>query len=106
MHGLDLSRFDRRENQNMREVFGIKPDDHVIGMIARFRSIEGQRFSWSRQTDRCAIPKVKVLLVAGRSDGGKRHPADEKARIEPWLFSQDTNGGLFDTLACMDILSS
>ncbi len=104
---LDLGRFHlRREFKNMREVFGINPDDHVIGMIARFQKYrKTEVFLEAVRRIAREFPKVKVLLV-GRSGQMEESVIEPMKRlgIEPWvILAGYRTEDYIDTLACMDI---
>ncbi|NWG01487.1 MAG: glycosyltransferase family 4 protein [Syntrophaceae bacterium] len=104
---LDLKRYHpRREFKDMRAFFGIKSDEIVIGMIARYQKY--------RRTDVFLkavkiivreFPNIKVLLV-GRSSQIEQSVIQpiQQFGIERWvvLGGYQTNDYL-DTLACMDI---
>ena len=107
MPALSLDRYHpEREFKNMRAIFGIKPDEIVIGMIARFQKYRRSEFFLEAVPSIIKeFPKVKVLLV-GRSSQMEESVIRPMKRlgIEPWVIL----GGYqtehyIDTLACMDI---
>jgi glycosyltransferase involved in cell wall biosynthesis len=104
---LDLSRYDpQKEYKDMRTLFGIKPGEVVIGMIARFQKYRRTAvFLEAVRTIAKEFPNIKVLLV-GRSSQIEEsvvRPMKELG-VEPWVVlagyrTQD----YLDTLASMDI---
>jgi glycosyltransferase involved in cell wall biosynthesis len=104
---LDLSRYDpQKEYRDMRTLFGIKPGEVVIGMIARFQKYRRTAvFLEAVRTIAKEFPNIKVLLV-GRSSQIEEsvvRPMKELG-VEPWVVlagyrTQD----YLDTLASMDI---
>jgi glycosyltransferase involved in cell wall biosynthesis len=104
---LDLSRYDpQKEYKDMRTLFGIKPGEVVIGMIARFQKYRRTAvFLEAVRTIAKEFPNIKVLLV-GRSSQIEEsvvRPMKELG-VEPWVVlagyrTQD----YLDTLAAMDI---
>ncbi len=104
---LDLDRY-RPENEfkDMKSVFGIKKDEIVIGMVARFQKYRRTEvFLEAVKNIVLEYPKIKVLLV-GRSSQMEESVIKpmKKLGIEPWvvLGGYQTDHYL-DTLACMDI---
>jgi glycosyltransferase involved in cell wall biosynthesis len=104
---LDLNRYDpQRKFKDMRTLFGIRSDEIVIGMIARYQKYRRTDvFLEAVKTIVREFSNVKVLLV-GRSSQMEQsviHPM-KKLGIEKWvvLGGYQTNDYL-DTLACMDI---
>jgi glycosyltransferase involved in cell wall biosynthesis len=107
MPALNLDRYHpERKYKNMKAVFGIQPDEIVIGMIARFQKYRRTEVFLE------AIPsivkefaRVKILLV-GRSSQMEESVIKpiKKLGIEPWvvLGGYQTHDYI-DTLACMDI---
>jgi glycosyltransferase involved in cell wall biosynthesis len=104
---LDLSRFDPgRDYKDMRAVFGIRADETVIGMVARFQKyrrtdvfLEAVRFI-SRE-----FPRVRLLLI-GRSSQMEESVVQPMRRlgVEPWVtLGGYQTGDYVDTLACMDL---
>ena len=87
MPALDLDRFKRRtEFRNMREIFGIKPADIIIGMVARFQKYRRTRvFLEAVKTIAKDFANVKVLLV-GRSTQMKESVPQqmEQLAVEPY----------------------
>jgi glycosyltransferase involved in cell wall biosynthesis len=104
---LDLERYNsNRTYKNMRTVFGIGPDEVVIGMVARFQKYRRTEvFLEAVQVIAKEFPKFKVLLI-GRSSQMEESVIQPMKRlgIEPWvaLGGYQTDHYL-DTLACMDI---
>jgi glycosyltransferase involved in cell wall biosynthesis len=104
---LDLERYDPKGDfKDMRTLFGIKPGEIVIGMIARYQKYRRTDvFLEAVKTIAREFPNVKVLLV-GRSSQIEQsviHPMKQLG-IEKWvvLGGYQTKDYL-DTLACMDI---
>jgi len=104
---LDLDRYDsKKEFKNMRAVFGIGPEDPVIGMIARFQKYRRTEvFLQAVKTIAKEFPNIKVLLV-GRSSQIQESVIKpmKQLGVEKWviLVGYRTDDYL-DTLACMDI---
>ena len=104
---LDLKRYDPQGNfKDMKPVFGIGPEDRVIGMVARYQRYRRTAvFLEAVQTIAREFPKVKILLV-GRSSQMEESVIKPMKRlgVEPWvvLGGYQTQDYL-DTLACMDI---
>jgi glycosyltransferase involved in cell wall biosynthesis len=104
---LDLNRYDpQRRFKDMKSLFGIGPEDIVIGMVARFQQYRRTAvFLEAVKTIALEFPKVKVLLV-GRSSQMEESVIKPMKRlgVEPWvvLGGYQTHDYL-DTLACMDI---
>jgi glycosyltransferase involved in cell wall biosynthesis len=104
---LDLSRYDpQKDYKDMRTLFGIKPGEVVIGMIARFQKYRRTDvFLEAVRTVAKEFPNIKVLLV-GRSSQIEEsvvRPMKELG-VEPRVVlagyrTQD----YLDTLASMDI---
>ncbi len=104
---LNLERYDpHRTYRDMRKVFGIAPDEIVIGMVARFQKYRRTEvFLKSIKRIVQEYPKIKVLLV-GRSSQMEESVIKpmKKFGVEQWvvLGGYQTEHYL-DTLACMDI---
>jgi glycosyltransferase involved in cell wall biosynthesis len=104
---LDLDRYDpAREFKKMREVFGIEPDEVVIGMVARFQKYRRtDQFLEAVKAVISEFPKVKLLLV-GRSGQMEESVVKPMKRlgIEKWVvLAGYREEDYIDTLACMDI---
>jgi glycosyltransferase involved in cell wall biosynthesis len=104
---LDLSRFDPgRDFKDMRAVFGIRADETVIGMVARFQKYRRTEvFLEAVKLISREFPRVRLLLI-GRSSQMEESVVQPMRRlgVEPWV----TLGGYqtldyIDTLACMDL---
>jgi glycosyltransferase involved in cell wall biosynthesis len=104
---LDLDRYDpKREFKDMKSVFGIRPGEIVIGMIARFQRYRRTAvFLEAVKTIGKEFPNVRVLLV-GRSSQMEQSVIQPMKELDvgKWvvLGGYRTNDYL-DTLACMDI---
>jgi glycosyltransferase involved in cell wall biosynthesis len=104
---LDLDRFNPgKEFKNMRAIFGIRPDEVIIGMIARFQKYRRTEvFLEAVQIIVKEFPHIKVLLV-GRSSQMEESVIKPIKRlgIGKWVVigGYQTDDYL-DTLACMDI---
>ena len=104
---LDLERYHtNRTFKDMRGLFGIAPDEVVIGMVARFQKYRRTDvFLEAVKSMVKEFPKIKVLLV-GRSSQMNESVVEPMKRlgIEPWVIlgGYQTENYL-DTLACMDI---
>jgi len=104
---LDLSRYDpKRKFKEMKTLFGIGPEDIVVGMIARFQKYRRTAvFLEAVKKIAGEFPNVKVLLV-GRSSQMEHSVIQPMKRlgVEKWvvLGGYRTNDYL-DTLACMDL---
>ena len=104
---LDLSRYDsQRKWKDMRTVFGIGPEDVVIGMVARFQKYRRTEvFLEAIKNVVKEFPKLKLLLV-GRSSQIQESVVQpiKKLGIEPWVvLAGYRTEDYLDTLACMDI---
>jgi glycosyltransferase involved in cell wall biosynthesis len=104
---LDLSRYDsQRKWKDMRTVFGIGPEDVVIGMVARFQKYRRTEvFLEAVKSVVREFPKLKLLLV-GRSSQIQESVVQpiKKLAIEPWVvLAGYRTEDYIDTLACMDI---
>jgi glycosyltransferase involved in cell wall biosynthesis len=104
---LDLHRYDpEREFKDMKSVFGIRPGEIVIGMIARFQKYRRTAvFLEAVKTIVREFPKVKVLLV-GRSSQMEESVIKPMKRlgVEKWVvLGGYRTDDYLDTLACMDI---
>ncbi len=104
---LDLERYKPRNNfKDMRGEFGIKKDETVIGMVARFQKY--RRTEVFLEAMKIIIknhPKAKLLLV-GRSSQLNESVIKPMKRlgIEPWVvLGGYRKDDYIDTLACMDI---
>jgi len=104
---LNLERIDsKKEFKDMRAVFGIGPNDIVIGMVARFQKYRRTRFFLEAvRSIAKEFPNVKVLLV-GRS-GQIRESVIKPIKqlgVEKWvILAGYRTDDYLDTLACMDI---
>jgi len=104
---LDLSRYDpKREFKEMRPIFGIGPEEIVIGMIARFQRYRRTAvFLEAVRKITEEFPNVKVLLVgrSGQMEQSVIQPMKQLG-VGKWvvLGGYRTNDYL-DTLASMDI---
>ena len=104
---LNLDRFNpQREFKNMRNIFGIKPTDVIIGMVARFQKYrKTEVFLETVKTIVREFPNIKILLV-GRSSQMKESVIQpiKQLGIEPWVvLGGYRTDDYIDTLACMDI---
>jgi glycosyltransferase involved in cell wall biosynthesis len=104
---LDLSQFDpRRPFKKMRDVFGIGPDETVIGMVARFQKYrKTEVFLEAIRLIVREFPKIKVLLV-GRSSQMEESVVKPMKRlgVEPWvILGGYQTENYFDTLNSMDL---
>lgn len=92
--------------KDMKPVFGIGPDEVVIGMVARFQKYRRTEvFLEAVKSIVKEFPRIKVLLVGRSSQMGESVVEPMKRLgIEPWvvLGGYQTKDYL-DTLACMDI---
>jgi glycosyltransferase involved in cell wall biosynthesis len=104
---LDLNRYDpQKKSKDMRSVFGIRPEEIVIGMVARYQKY--RRTSVFLEAVKIIVREfrnIKVLLVgrSGQMEQSVLQPMKQLG-IENWvvLGGYQTNDYL-DTLACMDI---
>jgi glycosyltransferase involved in cell wall biosynthesis len=104
---LNLEQIDsRKQFRDMRAVFGIRQEDIVIGMIARFQKYRRTRvFLEAVRIIAKEFPNFKILLV-GRSSQMEESVIQPMKRlgIEPWvILGGYRTHDYFDTLACMDI---
>jgi glycosyltransferase involved in cell wall biosynthesis len=104
---LNLERIDsRRQFRDMRAVFGIRQEDIIIGMIARFQKYRRTKvFLEAIRMIAKEFPNFKVLLV-GRSSQMEESVIQPMKRlgVEPWvILGGYRTDDYFDTLACMDI---
>ena len=104
---LDFSRWDRgREFKNMRVVFGIRPDETVIGMVARFQKYrKTEVFLDAVRLIVKEFPKIKVLLI-GRSSQMEESVVKPMKRlgVEPWVVLGGYQTEHYvDTLNSMDL---
>ncbi len=104
---LDLNRYDPQGSfKEMRSLFGIGPEDIVIGMVARFQQYRRTAvFLEAIKTIATQFPNVKVLLV-GRSSQMEESVIKPMKRlgVEPWVvLAGYRTYDYLDTLACMDI---
>jgi glycosyltransferase involved in cell wall biosynthesis len=104
---LDLSRFDpHRTFKKMRDVFGIGPDETVIGMVARFQKY--RKTAVFLEAIRLIVrefPKIKVLLI-GRSSQMEESVVKpmKKLGVEPWvILGGYQTEDYVDTLNSMDL---
>jgi glycosyltransferase involved in cell wall biosynthesis len=107
MPALDLDRYDsKKEFKNMRAVFGIGPNDPVIGMVARFQKYRRTAvFLEAVKIIAKEFSNVKVLLV-GRSSQIEESVIQpmKKLGVEKWvILAGYRTDDYLDTLACMDI---
>ncbi len=104
---LDLDRYQPSGPfKDMRAVFGLKRDEVILGVIARFQKY--------RRTDVLLqalplivkeFPRIKLLLV-GRSSQMNESIIQpmKRLRVEPWvILGGYRTEDYLDTLACMDI---
>lgn len=102
---LDKYRFSKGF-KDMRPVFGIKDDEVIIGMVARFQKYRRTEiFLKAFKSIINEFPKVKLLLV-GRSSQMNESVIKPMKRlgIEPWvILAGYRTDDYLDTLACMDI---
>jgi glycosyltransferase involved in cell wall biosynthesis len=104
---LDFSRFDPgKEFKNMRNVFGVGPDETVIGMVARFQKYRRTEiFLEALGLLVKEFPKIKALLI-GRSSQMEESVVKPMKRlgVEPWVILGGYQTERYvDTLASMDI---
>jgi glycosyltransferase involved in cell wall biosynthesis len=104
---LDLDRYDSKKAfKDMKTVFGIGPNDIVIGMVARFQKYRRTEvFLEAVQTIAKEFPTVKVLLV-GRSGQIQKSVIMpmKQLGVEKWIILAGyRTEDYLDTLACMDI---
>ena len=104
---LDLDRYDSKKAfKDMRTVFGIGPNDIVIGMVARFQKYRRTEvFLEAVQTIAKDFPTVKVLLV-GRSGQIQKSVIKpmKQLGVEKWIILAGyRTEDYLDTLACIDI---
>ena len=104
---LDLGRYDpQRPYKDMRDVFGIRPSDVIIGMVARYQRYRRTEFFLEAvRTVAREFPNIKVLLV-GRSGQMEESVIKPMKRlgVEPWVvLAGYRTDDYLDTLACMDI---
>jgi glycosyltransferase involved in cell wall biosynthesis len=90
----------------MRPLFGIEPDEIVIGMIARFQKYRRTEvFLEAVRSIVKEFPRIKILLV-GRSSQMEESVMKpmKKLEIEKWVVLPGyRREDYIDTLACMDI---
>jgi glycosyltransferase involved in cell wall biosynthesis len=104
---LDLSRYDPKRNfKDMRSVFGIGPEEIVIGMIARFQRYRRTAvFLEAVRKISEEFPNIKVLLV-GRSGQMEQSVIQPMKRlgVEKWVvLGGYRTDDYLDTLASMNI---
>lgn len=104
---LNLEGIDSKKDfKNMRAVFRIRPEELIIGMIARFQKYRRTRvFLEAVKTISKEFPNVKVLLVgrSGQIEESVVQPMKQLG-VEPWvILAGYRTDDYFDTLACMDI---
>jgi glycosyltransferase involved in cell wall biosynthesis len=104
---LNLERIDsRKEFKDMRTVFRIRPEEVVIGIIARFQKY--RRTTVFLEAIKAVVkefPNVKVLLV-GRSSQMEESVIQpmKKLGVDKWvILAGYRTDDYLDTLACMDI---
>jgi glycosyltransferase involved in cell wall biosynthesis len=104
---LDLNRYDPQRNfKDMRSVFGIGPEEIVIGMIARFQRY--RRTGVFLEAVRKIVgefPNVKVLLVgrSGQMEQSVIQPMKQLG-VEKWVvLGGYRTDDYLDTLASMDL---
>lgn len=107
MPALDLSRYDpQKDYKDMRTLFGIKPGEIVIGMIARFQKYRRTDvFLEAIRTVVKEFPNIKVLLV-GRSSQIEEsvvRPMKELGVERRVVLAGYRTQDYLDTLASMDI---
>jgi glycosyltransferase involved in cell wall biosynthesis len=107
MPALNLRQFaPQREFKNMRNIFGIKPTDVIIGMVARFQKYrKTEVFLEAVKAIIREFSNIKVLLV-GRSSQMEESVVQpmKQLGIEPWVvLGGYRTDDYIDTLACMDI---
>ena len=94
MPALDLNRFHpQRKFKDMKALFGIDPDEMIIGMVARFQKYRRTEvFLEAVRSVVKEVPKVKVLLV-GRSSQMEESVLRPMKRLgiekwgDPWRVS-------------------
>jgi glycosyltransferase involved in cell wall biosynthesis len=104
---LNLERIDsRKQFRDMRAVFGIRQEDIIIGMIARFQKYRRTKVLLEAvRIIAKEFPNFKVLLV-GRSSQMEESVIQpmKKLGVEPWvILGGYRTDDYFDSLACMDI---
>jgi len=104
---LNLERIDSRNQfRDMRAVFGIRQEDIIIGMIARFQKYRRTKVLLEAvRMIAKEFPNFKILLV-GRSSQMEESVIQpmKKLGVEPWvILGGYRTDDYFDTLACMDI---
>ncbi len=104
---LDLARFDpHRAVKDMRRVFGIRPEETVIGMVARFQKYRRTEvFLEATREIVKEFPSIKVLLI-GRSSQMEESVVQPVKRLglDPWVvLGGYQTDDYVDTLACMDL---
>jgi glycosyltransferase involved in cell wall biosynthesis len=107
MPALDLERYDSKKGfKDMRGVFGIGPEEPVIGMIARFQKYRRTKvFLEAINIFVNEFPNIKVLLV-GRSSQMAESVIQpmKQLGVEKWvILAGYRTDDYLDTLACMDI---
>jgi len=104
---LDLSRYDPKgQFKDMKALFGIGPEEIVIGMIARYQKYRRTAvFLEAVKTIAKEFQKVKVLLVgrSGQMEQSVIQPMKQLG-VERWVvLAGYRTDDYLDTLACMDI---
>lgn len=104
---LNLERIDsRKQFRDMRAAFGIRQEDIIIGMIARFQKYRRTKVLLEAvRMIAKEFPNFKILLV-GRSSQMEESVIQPMKRlgVEPWvILGGYRTDDYFDTLACMDI---
>jgi glycosyltransferase involved in cell wall biosynthesis len=107
MPALDLERYDSKKGfKDMRGVFGIGPEEPVIGMIARFQKYRRTKvFLEAINIFVNEFPNIKVLLVGRSSQMAESVIQPMKhLGVEKWvILAGYRTDDYLDTLACMDI---
>ncbi|MGB9629803.1 MAG: glycosyltransferase family 4 protein, partial [Thermodesulfobacteriota bacterium] len=106
---LELERYQPSGRfKDMRKVFGIKEDEVIVGMIARFQKYRRTEvFLQALPLIVKEFPRVKLLLV-GRSSQMRESVIQPMKRlgVEPWVvLGGYRTEDYLDTLACMDIFA-
>ncbi|MGD0915460.1 MAG: glycosyltransferase family 4 protein [Thermodesulfobacteriota bacterium] len=104
---LDVDRFNpKRQFKGMRTVFGIGPDEIVVGMVARFQKYrKTEVFLEAVRIIVKEFPNIKVLLI-GRSSQMEDSVIKPMKRlgVEKWvILGGYRTDDYVDTLACMNI---
>jgi len=107
MPALELDRFNpKRQFKDMRKVFGIGPEEVVVGMVARFQKYRRTEvFLEALPAIVREFPNIKVLLV-GRSSQMEESVIKPIKRlgVEKWVvLGGYRTDDYVDTLGCMNI---